>query len=500
MESILYKMRPLVVAAVGACLSYYGVVPWTGGFVFAVLACGGLFLAVLMRVLCGPPVLAIGCVPTRLARYGLTLVLFFVCGFWTGGTARITAEQSVRFFTGQARAGVTALSGVLLDDPRTARSGRGLAELDLQWANGTVAGVHGIVRTSARGSMTVLFPEGSIPRIKEFGRGSTVLVEGRFMEDGGLFAAQGVFVVTPPSKTNQLRTVARVACVDFFSPYYWGGLALALLIGIRDNLDSELSIQYLNAGLSHILSLSGMHLVIISAVLTFLLKGPLGLKGAAATGSLIIIGYIFLVGAQPSLERAGIMFLLGSLAIMLGLPVNPRLTLCFSFLLQLVINPASGMNISFILSYGTLVGIFTMSKPTVNWLRPYLPPAIGTSLAASLAAFLATLAVTAGFFGEIRPVGILSSLPMGPLTTVFMIGAISFPLIPPPLKPFADWAMRFLYTLLEKIAFTAGRAPPVPETVVPALILNITLIAGLVALNLYVTRRRCFFDRKRLEL
>jgi competence protein ComEC len=500
MESMLYKMRPLAVAAVGACLSYYGVVPWTGGVVFVVLACGGLGLAVLARVLCGPPALTAGCLPPRAARYGLTLVLFFVCGFWTGGAARITAEQRTPFFTGQARAGVTALSGVLLDDPRTAKSGRGLAVLSLQWADGSVAGVRGVARTSARGGVTVLFPEGSIPRIKEFGRGSTVLVEGRFMEDGGLFVARGVFVSAPPSKINQLRTAARIVCVDFFSPYRWGGLALALLIGIRDNLDTELGIQYLNAGLSHILSLSGMHLVIISALLAFLLKRPLGLKASATAGSLIIIGYIFLVGAQPSLERAGIMYLLGAITILFGLPLNPLLTLCFSFLLQLVINPASGMSISFILSYGALAGILTMNKPVSDWLRPYLPPVIGTSLAASLAAFIATLAVTTGFFGEIRPIGILSGLPMGPLTTVFMIGAIAFPLIPPPLKPFADQAMRFLYALLEKIAFTAGHAPPIPASLAPALILNIALVAGLIILSLYVIKRRLFFDRKRLEL
>ncbi|MDR1230184.1 MAG: ComEC/Rec2 family competence protein [Spirochaetaceae bacterium] len=493
-------MRPLAVAAAGACLSYYGVVPWAGGFVFAVLACGGLVLAVLARVVCGPPVLPVGGDLPRAARYALTLVLFLVCGFWTGGTARWTAEQNARFSTGQARSGVTALSGVLLDDPRTARSGQGLAVLSLRWADGTVAGIRGAVRTSARGSVTVLFPEGSIPRVKEFGRGSMVLLEGRFTEDGGLFVAKGVFVSAPPSKINRLRTAARVACVDFFAPYRWGGLALALLIGIRDNLDSELSAQYQNAGVSYILALSGMHLAIISAVLAFLLKRPFGLKGAAATGSLIIIGYIFIVGAQPSLERAGIMYLLGAVAVILGLPVNPRLTLCFSFLLQLVINPASGMSISFVLSYGALAGILTMSKPVYNWFRPYLPSAIGTPLAASLAAFIATLAVTAGFFGEIRPVGILSGLPMGPLTTVFMIGAICFPLMPPPLKPFADRAMRFLYALLEKIAFAAGRVPPVPAAVVPALVVNIALVAGLVAVTLYIMKRRYFFDRKRLEL
>jgi competence protein ComEC len=500
MESTLYKIKPLTVAALGACFSYYGVVPCAGGLGFSILMCAGLVLTALFRVASAPPVMATGCFARRAAHYGLTLGLFLLCGFWTGGTARITAEQRARFFTGQAESGVTALSGVLLDDPRVSRSGRGLAALSLRWADGDVAGARGVVRTSARGRVTVLFPEGSIPRVKEFGRGSTVLVDGGFTEDSGLFIAQGVFVAAPPSKIDRLRTVVRVACVNLFSPYRWGGLALALLIGIRDNLDSELSDQYQNAGVSYILALSGMHLAIISAVLAFLLKRPLGLKGSAAAGSLIIAGYIFLAGALPSLERAGLMYILGAAAIIFGLPVNPGLTLCFSFLIQLMINPSAGMSVSFILSYGALAGILTMSKPIFDGFRPYLPPVINSPLAASLAAFIATLAVTAGFFGEIRPIGIVSGLLMGPLSTVFMIGAIIFPLIPPPLKPFADWVMRLLYAALEKIAYTAGRAPPVSVSAVPALIVNIMLVAGLAALSLYIIKKRYVFDRKRLEL
>jgi competence protein ComEC len=440
----------------------------------------------------------------------LVLVLFTVCGFWVGGVTRVAAEQRARFWVGQAKADVTALSGVLLDDPRVSKSGRGLAVLSLQWADGNgVAGSRGGVRTSAQGGVTILFPEGSIPRVKEFGRGSTVLVDGRFIIEessvgnsggSGLFIAQGVFVVAPPSKINQLRTAVRIACVDLFAPYRWGGLALALLIGIRDNLDSELAAQYQNAGVSYILALSGMHLAIISAVLAFLLKRPLGLKWAAAVGSVLIVLYIFLVGAQPSLERAGLMYILGAAAIILGLPRNPWLTLCFSFLIQLVMNPPSGMSVSFILSYGALAGILTMSKPIADGFRPDLPPVIGTSLAASLAAFIATMAITAGFFGEIRLVGIVCGLFMGPLSTVFMIGAIAFPVLPPFLKIPVDGAMSLLYAVLEKIAFTAGRAPPITLTAAPALLINFVLVAGLIALTLGIIKKRYHFDRTQLEL
>jgi hypothetical protein len=141
-----------------------------------------------------------------------------------------------------------------------------------------------------------------------------------------------------------------------------------------------------------------------------------------------------------------------------------------------------------------------MSKPLADGFRPYLPPVIGTSLAASLAAFIATMTITAGFFGEIRLVGIVCGLFMGPLSTVFMIGAIAFPVLPPFLKIPVDGAMSLVYAVLEKIAFTAGRAPPIALTAAPALVINFALVAGLVALTLGIIKKRYRFDRTQLEL
>jgi competence protein ComEC len=498
MEKFVYKIRPLTAAAIGACFAYYGVVPWMGIVGFAVAVCVGMVCAALCKAFClGPvfPVKTAGEPAPRAARYVVILAVFTLCGFWMGGVCRITADQKARFFVGQAKSSVTALSGVLLDDPRVSKIGRGVAALSLQWVDGVVKGVQGNARTSARGTVTVLFPEGSIPRVKEFGRGSTVLVDGRFIEDSNLFIAKGVFVVAPPSRINRLRTAVRIACVEVFAPYRWGGFALALLIGIRDNLDSELAEQYLNAGVSHILALSGMHLAIISAVIAFLLKRPLGLKWAAAVGSLLIAGYIFLAGVLPSLERSGLMYFLGAAAVILGLPKDPWLTLCFSFLLQIVLHPESGTSLSFILSYGALAGILTMSGSLLNCLRRYLPPVIGASLAASLAAFIATLAITAGIFGTIRPVGIVCGILLGPLATAFMVGALIFPAVPPFLRAVMDRGMGILYVVQEKIAFAAGHAPPIEVSLVLALLINAALVTGLIVMNLYIIKKRFFIER-----
>jgi hypothetical protein len=89
---------------------------------------------------------------------------------------------------------------------------------------------------------------------------------------------------------------------------------------------------------------------------------------------------------------------------------------------------------------------------------------------------------------------------MGPLSTVVLVGALFFPAVPPVLRPVMDWAMGTLSAVMEKIVVIAGHAPPVEMPLIPALLINAVLAAGLIVMNRYITRRRFFFDRKQLEL
>jgi competence protein ComEC len=108
-----------------------------------------------------------------------------------------------------------------------------------------------------------------------------------------------------------------------FDNYSWGGLALALLVGIRDSLDSNLTRQYRDAGCSYVLALSGMHLAVLISIISFFLKKPLGLKKAAIAGAAVILLYCFIVGPMPSLDRSLLMYLLGVLAVLGALPKEP---------------------------------------------------------------------------------------------------------------------------------------------------------------------------------
>jgi competence protein ComEC len=366
----------------------------------------------------------------------------------------------------------------------------------------------GGLRASAKGRALVFFPEGSIPRLKEFGRGSRIFVEGAFVEPknnvsgGAMFRAKSVHIMTPPGRLERLRTRCRLSVINIFSgaegQKKWGGLALALLLGIKDNLDSEIALNYQHSGCSYILALSGMHLAVVSSIIALLLKKPFGLKISAALGSCFILVYVYLVGAAPSLSRAALMYVIGAAAIIFAFPKNVLQLLALSFIAQLIIDPLSGTSVSFILSYLALAGILIIGESLAAMMRGNVPSCLSEPLSASLGAFLATISITAFFFGELRLIGIAAGLLMAPLTTLFMILSIAylglafvFPLLNIPL----DFALSLLYAILEKISALAARAPsltlPAPA---PALTLGLIIPLLVLLLDKLDIRRRHKID------
>jgi competence protein ComEC len=236
-----------------------------------------------------------------------------------------------------------------------------------------------------------------------------------------------------------------------------------------------------------------MHLALISGILAFLLKKPLGTRFAALFGALVLILYTFLVGPQPSLVRALIMYGLGVLCLWGNFPRNPLSLLGIAFLIQLMIDPASGRTPSFLLSYTGLGGLLLFREPIEHILRGRLPEPVLKPLAASLGAFLGTMGISAFFFGTIYPIGILAGLIVVPLTSLFMIVLILvLPLlaIPGVSGPIGNLLSVF-YTILSKLVAGAGQVPGIPiANPVPLWIITAVLAFLLIGFgNWYGARR-----------
>jgi len=411
-------------------------------------------------------------------------VAAFVIGIFLGLSAANAGRNDVVF--GISEKNVTAAEGVLLDDPRIVSNGSAMATLYLQRCAGD-----GGLRASSSGEITVFFPKVNAEKLKQFGRGTTVFAEGslRYSSYGLSLSAQSLHIVKPAPQIERIRTGIRLKLNSRFEENNWGGLALALLLGVRDNLDPDFTALYRKAGLSYILALSGMHLAILTALITFLLKRPLGLKASVIAGSALIILYCILVGPMPSLNRSALMYILGVIAILGALPKNSMSILSLSFLIQIIITPADGNTLSFILSYSALLGILITGQAFSFLLSGKIPNFILQPLSLSVGAFLATAGICSYTFGFISPAGIFADLLIVPLTTVFMIGSIiwlfldffSFSFL-------LSLPLSLLYRLMESIASVTGNLPGISAS--PVLILGFSVFLSVLMVILESLRRK----------
>jgi len=468
------SMPPLF-AAFGMALAYYGYPLFISVGTNFLLGLFFILTAVVcfLRVLCYTPLTNSKSQDLKLTNSrwmnfksvstaGILAVALAV-GFSLGVGARRTVPGHAEL--GFPPENIIAVSGILAEDPRSLQGGSGLGVLRLRQSV-----VDGGARASARGNLTVFFPAESIPRLKEFGRGSEIYLDGIYYtgQRGPVFNASSVHIVQGAPPLEQFRTSLRLTLIDKFqsrqsrSPPVWGSLASALILGVRDDLDVDLSGGFRNSGVAYILALSGMHLAIISAVLAFLLRRPLGIRWASLVGAVFIIAYVFVAGSQPSLVRAAIMYLTGTFALWGFLKKNTLSVLSMAFILQLAFQSETGISLSFILSYLAMAGILILGPALRDLFRGRLPEILSETLSVSLGAFIATSPVVAVFFGSLRPIGILAGLLIVPLTTLFMVLsliALVAAFLPLPLWDVLNLTLTWIYRFMEYIVLTAGRVP-----------------------------------------
>lgn len=158
------------------------------------------------------------------------------------------------------------------------------------------------------------------------------------------------------------------------------GIAEALLLGWRDDLDPDTQRQFRDAGITHLLCVSGLHVGIV-AWLAGLLLLPLGRRRWARTlrGTLqmvVIWLFVCITGMAPSTLRAGVMFsflLLGDIGARRGIVLN---NLCTSAVLLLLVRPGMLFDVGFQLSYSAVLGIMALMRPLECLLPiPYRGPA-----------------------------------------------------------------------------------------------------------------------------
>ncbi len=212
-----------------------------------------------------------------------------------------------------------------------------------------------------------------------------------------------------------------------------------ILVGDKSTFSDELYKNFSNAGLSHIVAVSGMHLSILFSVLSLIFFKMRTHKKVAYLISIPII-LLFVAAAQftPSVCRSAVMMFTMFFALLTHQRYTPINALFFSVIIITAATPYAVFSKSLILSFGATLGILVyfgylqrLLKGLIpihetNKIAVYCTEAFCSSISLSVAAFIGTVYFSALFFGKISWVQFFTNLWVIPVVTLtFCIGFLA---------------------------------------------------------------------------
>ena len=141
-----------------------------------------------------------------------------------------------------------------------------------------------------------------------------------------------------------------------------GTIYNALLLGERKEISSEIKDDFLRSGTMHYLSLSGLHVAMLTGFLWFALRVvgvPRLLQGLLPL--VFVICYMILVPNRPPIFRAGLIMIMFCIAFIMRKSSSGLNLLAFSCLVLLVVKPLNFFDIGFQLSYGVVISLIIIS-------------------------------------------------------------------------------------------------------------------------------------------
>ena len=232
-----------------------------------------------------------------------------------------------------------------------------------------------------------------------------------------VYGPEGLTMETP-AKKPLLAGVAEMR--DRFSgsirrrlPGDEGALVTAMCTGDKTALSPDVKFVFRQAGLSHLLAVSGLHMAILAQAVLGLLRFLRVPRRWAALGAAgVVVPFMLLTGMTPSVVRSGVMCLVLLAGQLLRRRADSRNSLGLALLLLVLPNPYVVLDVGLQLSFAATVGLVVfgpwMQDKAFAWLRRGRPeeweiPGWArrptAAMCVSLAAMLPTLPIVAVTFG-----------------------------------------------------------------------------------------------------
>lgn len=291
------------------------------------------------------------------------------------------------------------------------------------------------------------------------------------------FAAAALFGLSSPRPDARLSAAGhrdpsapaermRLRASDAIERAFGGDapLAKALLVADQSEIPRDVKMRYADAGIIHMLSISGLHVTVIAGALVLLLqvvRVPVRAAAFASAGGVLL--YVYVLGFPAPAVRAAVMVMVTALAHGCQRNASRWCVLALGALAPLV-QPATVLDLGYQLSVGGMAALIAAGhvRRRVPALRRHgWRAGIVKSLFISALATLVTAPLVAAAFGRLSLIGPLANLVADPVIALAQpILFLALLLAPwPAASRFVAMAAHPLLVLFDGIARGASALP-----------------------------------------
>lgn len=209
------------------------------------------------------------------------------------------------------------------------------------------------------------------------------------------------------------------------------GSLSAMVLGDKRGLDEEIKELYQENSISHLLSISGLHISLLGgAVFLFLRRLKVSFRFPLITSSIILIIYGAFTGFSVSTSRAIVMMSVLFISFVIGKSYDLPSGLALAALILIVMNHRVIYQSGFLLSFFAVIGIFYIMPELLYIFKVDIYHKRGiikglhlllASIISSISILLATLPIVLNNFYEVSLTGILLNIIVIPLMSLVVI-------------------------------------------------------------------------------
>lgn len=157
--------------------------------------------------------------------------------------------------------------------------------------------------------------------------------------------------------------------VNKILPQDIASIVIGITLGDTEEINDEIYGNFKNASISHILAISGLHILYITIFLKVILEKIIGKRKSGSIIIIFLITYMCITNFSPSITRAGIMAIIPIIGNLIYRKNDMWNTFGGSLFIILIYNPFLILNIGLQLSYGATLGIILLNKDIEKYIN-----------------------------------------------------------------------------------------------------------------------------------